>query len=324
MKRAILFLFFLNFLIGVSQGQNKANVGDTIGIWQVINFDSTYNFIHIDTSSQNLWQVGAPQKTYFNSAYSPSKAIVTDTVTDYPVNNHSYFDLYIGTFNNPMYTWDIYIDFWHKYNTDTLKDGGYISVSWDKGLTWMNIIKDSVYGNVSPGTTWSGSSLNLYTTNDTLYNGEYGFSGKSNGWVHSCMAWDVIPCKFNFPPDTMIVRFNFISDSINNPKEGWMIDNIRLFSIDLGGGIHDLLNNNNTVNVFPNPFNKSTEISFDKNYERINLEIYDMQGKFIGMKDYSNCNKVFFNRNELNDGLYLFKIKTDNNIIVTKRVMIAN
>ncbi len=320
----ILFIF-LSIFISISQGQNKANVGDTVGIWHVINFDTPYNYIHMDTSIQNLWQVGPPQKTFFSSAYSPSKAIVTDTVTDYPVNNHSYFDLYVGNFNfNGLYPFDIFIDFRHKFDTDTLKDGGYITVSWDKGLTWMNVIKDSVYMyGITPGSNWFNESINLYTTNDTLYNGEFGFSGRSNGWVHTSMAWHGIPVKLSFPLDTMIVRFNFISDGVNHPKEGWMIDNIRLFSIDLGSGIHDLLNNNNIINVFPNPFNKSTEISLDKVYEQVNLEVYDVQGKFVEMKCYSNCNKINYSGNHLNSGLYLFKITLDNNFIDTKRVLIS-
>ena len=115
-----------------------------------------------------------------------------------------------------------------------------------------------------------------------------------------------------------------ISDAVTSQKEGWMIDNIRLFSIDLGGGIHDLLNNNSIVNVFPNPFKSNTELSFDRYYDMVNLEIYDIQGKFVGMKQYSHCNKVNFNREGLNDGMYLLKITLDNNVIVTKRLSISN
>ena len=33
--------------------------------------------------------------------------------------------------------------------------------------------------------------------------------------------------KRAFSTDTMILRFNFISDNMNNNSEGWMIDNIR-------------------------------------------------------------------------------------------------
>ena len=91
-------IYIIIILAIIGLGAN-AQTNYTVGIWHVINFDTSYKYIHIDTSGQNIWQVGIPQKTYFNSSYSPSRAIVTDTVNDYPVNNYSYFDLYIGNFN---------------------------------------------------------------------------------------------------------------------------------------------------------------------------------------------------------------------------------
>ena len=326
MKKTLALLFLFNITISISQAQSIKYQGDTIGIWHVINFDTTFNYIQLDTSTPNIWQVGVPQKNYFNTAYSASKAIVTDTVNYYPVSNHSYFDLYVGNFNyNGFYPYDIFIDFRHKYDTDTLKDGGYITVSWDKGLTWMNVIKDSVYNwGISPGTNWFNESVNLYSISDTLYNGEYGFSGNSNGWVHTSMTWHLIPVKDNFPPDTMIVRFNFISDAINQPREGWMIDNIRLFSVDLGGGVHEILNSNNCATVAPNPFTSNTEISFNKNYDLIQLEVYDMQGKLIAVKEYNDSNKILFNRDGIGNGLYLFKLTLNQKAIVTKQILITD
>lgn len=70
--------------------------------WEFFRFDSSNIYLQIDTtSSNNIWQVGQPSKTFFDSAYSPVNAIVTDTINSYPVNNHSAFDIYIGEFNNP-------------------------------------------------------------------------------------------------------------------------------------------------------------------------------------------------------------------------------
>ena len=261
----LFFLFFINFYCGYSQSLYP---GDTIGTPYEINFDTGYYYINIDTNSSNLWQIGVPQKVFFNSSYTFPKAIVTDTLNNYPINNSSFFDLYIGNFITPylFYPYDIFFDFWHKFDTDTLKDGCYITVSWDKGLTWTNIINDTIYGQYFGGTTPGYWNTYLYSLTDTLYNGEYGFLGKSNGWVHTSFAWLVFPVKLDFPPDTMILRFNFISDSINNNKEGWMIDRIRMFSIDLGGGIHSLLSDNNIATIYPNPFNNNTEISLNKIY----------------------------------------------------------
>ena len=47
----------------------------------------------IDTVNypNNVWQIGKPQKTVFDSAYSYPNAIVTDTLNPYPVNDTSVF-----------------------------------------------------------------------------------------------------------------------------------------------------------------------------------------------------------------------------------------
>ena len=56
--------------------------------------DST--IFKIDTSvAGNIWQIGKPHKTIFDSAYSRPDAIVTDTIHDYPANNLSTFAIKI-------------------------------------------------------------------------------------------------------------------------------------------------------------------------------------------------------------------------------------
>lgn len=301
--------------------------------WDTVTFESPCSYISIDSSSQNIWQIGVPNKTIFNSAYTPTHAIVTDTINYYPINNHSYFDLYIGHFNiDPIYNsgyypGDIFIEIKHKFNTDTLLDGGFISVSWDKGNTFINIINDTIYqtfvSGVSPSSSWNSELVNLYDTTNVLFNGEHGFSGSSNGWITTKFCWHYIPCKKNNKAflDTMILRFNFISDSINNNMEGWMIDNIRLYSVDLGGNIKSLSANNN-ISISPNPFKEKTEIRFDKNYNLIDIKIYNLQGILIDELKTYNQDKVIYSNNHLPAGMYFCKINIDNKISQTKKLII--
>lgn len=123
-------LFFFLVVDGFSQWyQTEFN-------WDTIGFEENYEYIKIDTSSSNIWQIGFPNKTYLDSSYSGENAIVTDISNSYASDNHSYFDLYVGDFNySDYYPWDIFIEFKHKFDTDTLKDGGYITVSYDNGNT---------------------------------------------------------------------------------------------------------------------------------------------------------------------------------------------
>lgn len=324
--KKILFLSLFAIAIVTSKAQNSQSFGDTIGIWDVFNFDTTYQPIYIDTAATNLWQVGAPQKPIFNASYSPMRAMVTDTVTNYPVNNHSWFDVYIGNFNYGWaYPMSIFVDFKHKINSDTLRDGGYITASWDNGATWTNIINDSVFNwGAHPGSNWIFPDLNLYTTQDTLYNGEFGFSGNSNGWVHTSFAWYLIPVLKVFPPDTMILRFNFISDNNDNAKEGWMIDDLRLFSIDLGGDINELNGAENIFTCSPNPFSETTDLKFNKLYKNIGIQLFDMQGKLVLAGNYSNCDHIKLNCEKLPQGMFLLKATVDGTLTATKKVVLKN
>jgi hypothetical protein len=205
-----------------------------------------------------------------------------------------------------------------QFDTDTLKDGGYISVSYDHGRTWMNIIKDNIYFGISPAHSYNG--FNLYNNKNVLYNGEYGFSGNSNGWVTTWFAWYLPPVKSALIfTDTMIIRFNFISDSIQTNKEGWMIDNIRLY-VERMSEINTIVNMN--FNIYPNPFNKSTTIELDQTYKEILIELYDMEGKLIDQKTFNNIKILNYNKGKLNSGLYFIKIVTDKKVFGSKLIEI--
>ncbi len=331
MKKYLLLLAGIAwFSFSFAQNANLIYPGDTLEILKVINFEDPVTDLEVPIFPGNTWQIGPPQKDFFNTAYSVPNAIVTDTLGFYPSVNHSWFDLYIGQFNMGgsyalYYPYNIFIDFRHKFDTDTLRDGGYLQVSWDKGLNWMNIISDTVYTwGVSP--YWGWENINLYTTSDTLYNGEYGFSGHSNGWIHTSFAWHVIPVDhmLEFPPDTMIVRFNFISDADHHDKEGWMIDHIRLFAIDLGSGIVEPSSFAEKVRIAPNPMKNLAVVSFDKPYARIDFELYNNLGHLVNKTFSMNSKSFQIHRNNMPAGLYLCKILLDNNKLISKQVVLLN
>jgi len=320
MKKTAIFVMLFSLLCSI-KAQTKLQPGDIIQVWDSINFDTVVNSIRIDTSEMNIWQIGRPQKAIFSASYSPENAMVTDTVNPYSVNNYSFFDLYVGNFNNEMYPWDIFVDFWHKYDTDSLKDGGFITVSWDKGITWANVIHDTNYVHyVHPPMSFYGQIPNLYTETDTLTDGNIGFSGNSHGWIKTILGWHAIPVKIVEPADTMIIRFNFISDSIQNNKAGWMIDDIRLYSVDLGGGVHDY-EVDNLVKISPNPYSDKTEIRFDKQYKHIEIETYDLFGKLMGKESHSNLSSLIYRHNELIQGTYILKIVLDHKLTISKQLV---
>ena len=181
----------------------------------------------------------------------------------------------------------------------------------------MNIIKDTVYWGITP----TAINLNLYSLSDTLYNGEYGFSGRSNDWITTWFTWNIPPVKsrMDYIGDTMIIRFNFVSDSIENNREGWMIDNIKLYSVDLGSGVDDI--KPLEFKVSPNPMNETTTIELD-DYSEIELSILDMQGRIVKHKKYINNQAIVINKDKLNSGIYFVKIRTDKNLAGIRKLVI--
>lgn len=302
-------------------GQFNQSVLDTIP-WDTITFEKPYEYLSIDVASQNIWQVGVPYKEYFGSSYSLPNAIVTDTVNSYPTNNYSYFDIKIGEFNyNYYYMYYVGMEIKHKYDTDTLKDGGYITVSYDYGTTWMNIINDTSYFyDISPDEDyWSSDSL--YNEEDLLYNGEFGFSGKSNGWQTTYFSWFFIPVKSpNNIPDTTYIRFNFISDSINNNREGWMLDDIKLLSVDLGGVTSE--NNKDSFKIIPNPLVTAVKVVLRKKYSKVNAQIITLTGQIIVDRTHYNCNTFELQKGNLLPGIYLLKIVSEDKLIGIEKLVI--
>ncbi len=284
--------------------------------WDTITFENNDEYLVIDTSESNIWQVCIPNKVFFNSAYSPDKAIVTDSIGYYPKNNHSFFDVYIGQFNDSLFPLSVFVEFRHKFDTDALKDGGYISVSYDGGDTWMNIIHDN-FGWLPPWQT-----QDLYSESDTLFNGEPGFSGRSSGWVTTVFWKHVMLVKnTNNVGDTMIIRFNFISDSTQSDKEGWMIDDIRLYSMDIGGG----LENNEifkSLNIYPDPVSTFMSIELDKECRTIDIEIIDPNGKLIQQNQYHDADNITLRCAGLNDGVYFIRTTLNSKEIYVNKVII--
>lgn len=260
-----------------------------------INFEDTMDLyrIEIDTSiSNNIWQIGAPNKSFFSSSYSVPNAIVTDTLNPYPVNNNSVF--YYRTSGD--YNADAHgavLEFWYKMDCDTLFDFGKLEISIDTGNTWYNLTSGYFWWVVF-------DSLNnllqaSYNSNDTIV-----FTGKTNGWYK-------FQCDVFLPEmllDSIIYRFTFHSSSQSVSRDGWMIDEIGFYtwweSID---------NFKKSYLVFPNPVKDQFTINSSNGI--ISYKIINTLGFIV--KDEKNYNiSLIINVSDLPSGLYFYTIKFEN------------
>jgi|ERR1051325_3134646 hypothetical protein len=265
---------------------------DTSG-WNSIRID-------IDTASQNVWQIGTPQKTIFDSAATQPYAIVTDTINFYPKNDTSRFIAKV-LMNFP--NWGIFALQWkQKLDFDQGFDGGIIEYTTDNGNTWVNVFNNPfVY--------------NFYgfqpSNKDTLVGGEFAFSGTDSTWRDIWLCFDLSWIQqFNWG-DTLQFRFTMLSDSANSHKEGWIIDNM-LAHITI---IHTVkeTKQENYLNVFPNPANNIVHIQTQKimEYHIIEqMELIDPLGRVVD-KWENIPTKFWFDTNKYNDGMYFLKVKTN-------------
>ena len=165
------YLFLISALFSLYQ-----TFGQVYHYYDSFYFDTKTNHYCDTLPYSGIWQVGKPHKKFFDSAYSFPNAIVTDTVNPYPVNNHSAFEIII--YNSYCYPFEcspLYLSFEHKYDTDSLNDGCYLDISYDRGKTWVNIINDSlIYKDSIFPPNWQSTHIyfnNLYNSKDTIKGG---------------------------------------------------------------------------------------------------------------------------------------------------------
>lgn len=210
MNRTLLLTILLSLIFSSARSQYQLaqyfDGDDTLVVNSII--------INIDPDTNNIWQIGSPQKVIFDSANTLPNAIVTDTINLYPINNKSVFSF---NANNATSLPGIVALRWtQKLDMEFQKDGGYVEYSIDSGNTWINVLTD-----VNAYNVYGFDTLNV----DTLPDGTTAFTGKDTLWK------DVWVCYLSSYFDTaksLTFRFTFQSDSVDGLDEGWLIDNMLL------------------------------------------------------------------------------------------------
>jgi len=275
----------------------------------LIDFETDNEFILYDTLS-DLWQVGSPDKQLFNQSFSGHKAIMTNLNNTYDNNLSTYFQIIsLGSGTNTT------LSFWHKWDTDP-NDKGYLDYSLDGGESW-NICKDTsfVYDSIIWGFEARIEHQRRYLINATTERYESDpsiyFSGTSasatNNWVHEFywFTWAEFSKKSltdEFSPDSIMFRFNFISDSIDNENEGWMIDDIQVEWDFIGNtdSYHEQF-----IKIYPNPFKDFLKIG-NRDFNRV--EIIDLTGRIIKNQTLKVYNQCEINTINIEDGIYIVRL----------------
>lgn len=203
----------------------------------------------VDTAGVQLWQIGATSKAFFADSGMVATGIMTDTTGFYPIAANEAFVVKLLYYN-----YSTIVGFDHKFQTSAGLDGGIVEFSRDEGLTWENVMGDC---NNDSTSDWGIGIYTdrFYSKSDTLWNGETGFSGSSDGWLNSRFQFlSPMPLKgadLCFFPSTLYVRFRFVSDTTADSLAGWLIGNIKIENDYYGSGIAD--RQARALQVAPNP-----------------------------------------------------------------------
>ena len=250
-NKLIILLYFLsnNYLFGQDSYYQYFDGEDTVcNVSNDIYSNSASVCITINNPEKSIWQIGKPNKLMFSNSATEPNAIVTDTVNFYPSNDTSSFEF---TFiNNYLYRGIVAIRWKQKIDMDKGFDGGKIEFSTDSGLTWQNAFNNPYVYNF-----YGFNNDNI----DTLVNGDIVFSGTDNEWKD---IWFCFDYSWLRKLNSIKIKFTFISDNINNHKEGWLIDNLFIQSTS----IHTVneIKPNKYINVYPNPSSNILNIEIEK------------------------------------------------------------
>jgi hypothetical protein len=285
MKRIIFLFLLLNIpgIYGISQELIPFFFG-----FNPISFEQASDTQYILIDTNKVWFITKPHKELLIlPSYLGEYALVTDTALYYPKNITALFQ-----FKLLLNWYDYYeIGFWQAFNFEENKDGGIIETSYDDGLTWQNIIFDTLIMNhILTG-------VSLYSPDDTIaaFNNQPGFTGTQTNFGGYYVGWQ----NRSMINDTMLLRFTFASDSVDTPHEGWILDE---FTFE--GGLVPINDVNSDANVefFPNPVNDILRIRSDK--DPINsFRIYSLTGEMLLENTGININSILVR--SMSKGFYL-------------------
>lgn len=292
MKKIIILLLLFPLFLQAQEIYQYFDGADTVA-WNSIEID-------FGTDTNNLWQIGRPQKIIFDTAATFPNALVTDTINYYPNNDTSSFQIHL---DGNVLSWHISsvfaIHWQQKLDFDTLFDGGMIEFSVDSGLTWENALNSPFSYNF-----YGFDSINL----DTLHNGEYVFTGTDSTWKNVWICYDY---GWLVQYETLDIRFTSISDGIDNQKEGWMIDNFYIQSTIY----HTLktVDQEDYIVAYPNPSKDKLFINVLRTDEAQfieKLEVLNINGQVIETLETLPI-KFFIDTKDYPAGNYFLKVKTN-------------
>jgi hypothetical protein len=298
-------LLAMLFVGAVSSSAQKRGIFP-VRMDKVFYYDSIPNPI---VDSGGIWTHGFSQKSWLKPDTGTKQVWITDTVNLLTGKKLSHLDF---AFPYPERQADNYhISIKHKFDFDSLS-GGSIFISTDGGEKYYPIWSDTGY--FSPNWWHQG----LYEKSNLLFNGEAGFSGKSNNWVQTELnfTYFILVKKPELRP--IAIRFVYQASDSSKAHEGWMIEEVKLGREYRNGAVSDVIAEN-PLRLYPNPTSTELHINTPENGY---LRFMNQQGEVI-WQDACLAGEQQLNLPTLSNGLYYVEFVSDRHQF-TNKIVIQN
>jgi hypothetical protein len=173
-----------------------------------------------------------------------------------------------------------------------------------------------------------GFNFILYKSNNAIAVGAALITASASSWTQFNVDFNYLT---NDVPDNCILQILIIgpgTGSDYHPGSYFLIDDLDLT------GTNTSVTDKNSVPVklsleqnYPNPFNPSTKIKYDlPEMSFVNLKVYNAIGKEVASLVNSvipaGSHEVLFDASGLNSGVYFYTLKTGNNFVHTKKMIL--
>ncbi len=321
------YIFTLGITINL-QGQDCQFFPLPIIQFDSCDFDLDNCFYLEIPDSSNTWEIGVPQKVFFEEAHTLPYAIMTDSINPYPKNNNDFVQIDIPVVDEIFWS-STYVDFWHKFQFDTLNDGGYYKVSFNESPYFSKVeLETNVALEVyCDNTEFCGYN---YEFDDIFADSINGYTGSTDGWVFTRILFiyqtpvklaDGLLKTLNVEVDTIHIRFYILTDSIEGGEAGWIIDDILYGVLDMQGGISHS-ENRWQIKTYPNPVSNEVTLFMEGlNNENIDIDLFDITGSRIKSFENIFTDEGGYTKIDLNDipnGIWTISITSENEFWTTK------
>ena len=282
--------------------------GDTLSMY----FDAPGEPLQLDSVyPAGCWQVGMPSKPVFSSAFSPGKALVTDTLLPHPPNTTCYaeFTLLATDFNYVGRT----IQYKQRLDMDSTAVAS-VEVFDPFAQTWHRFGASMNYDEFL--------MINGGWTQDI--NG-FAWTGQTAGWED---VWLEAPCLLVFWNEgekgakwyDPLMRLRFVFESQGNPnnRDGWMVDDVRGSVSLCTGSVQDEASASPSLYPIPADDLLNIAVPFAGQYA---LEIIAANGTVVQKHNSVRGNSTTIDIHVLDQGLYLARFTTATAVTTSRFVV---